>query len=218
MSTTTTDAPARAGSRQEPESAKRREILDGARRVFFDKGFDGASMDEVAKTAGVSKATIYVYFSSKEELFKALVLSERSKSAERLFEMDASSDDIAGMLRCIGISFMTMMVQPDHLRMVRMVMGVAEKFPSVGAAFFEAGPCQGGRRLADLLREQANLGRLQIKDEVQAAHIFFSLCHDKKVKGLLFGCSAPPTPDEIAVAVDEAVRLFLAGYGPKQPG
>lgn len=218
MSTTTSDAPARTTARQEPESAKRRDILEGARRVFFDKGFDGASMDEVAKTAGVSKATIYVYFGSKEELFEALVLSERAKSAERLFEMDPASDDIAGLLRRIGISFMTMMVEPDHIRLVRMVMGAAEKFPRIGQAFFEAGPCQGGRRLADLLRHQANLGHLQIGDEVQAAHIFFNLCHDKTVKGLLFDCNAPPTQEEIAYTVDEAVRLFLAGYGPKRTG
>ncbi|QTL04137.1 TetR/AcrR family transcriptional regulator [Aquabacter sp. L1I39] len=213
MSTTTSAAPARTGARQEPESAKRRDILDGARRVFFDKGFDGASMDEVAKTASVSKATIYVYFSSKEELFEALVLSERSKSAERLFEVDGTSDDVAGLLRQIGISFLTMMVEPDHIRLVRMVMGVAEKFPRVGQAFFEAGPCQGGRRLADLLRQQAELGRLQMQDELKAAHLFFNLCHDKTVKGLLFGCNAPPTAEQIAQTVDEAVRVFLAAYG-----
>ncbi len=47
-------------------------FLDGARRVFFDKGFDGASMDEIARAGGVSKATIYVYFDSKEDLFEAL--------------------------------------------------------------------------------------------------------------------------------------------------
>lgn len=218
MNTTNTDVHARTSGRQEPESAKRRDILDGARRVFFDKGFDGASMDEVARTAGVSKATIYVYFSSKEELFEALVLSERSKSAERLFEVDGASDDLAGMLRRIGISFLTMMVEPDHIRLVRMVMGVAEKFPRIGQAFFEAGPCHGGRRLAALLHQQAELGHLQMQDELQAAHIFFNLCHDKTVKGLLFGCNAPPTPEHIAYIVDEAVRLFLAGYGTKRPG
>ncbi len=215
MSTTTKDAPARTAGRHEPESAKRRDILDGAQRVFFDKGFDGASMDEVAKTAGVSKATIYVYFGSKEELFEALVLSVRAKSAEHLFEVDASLDDLESLLRRIGVSFLTMMVQPDHIRLVRMVMGVAEKFPRIGQAFFEAGPCHGGRRLADLLRKQADMGRLEIQDDLQAAHIFFNLCHDKTVKGLLFGCNAPPTPEQIAYTVDEAVRVFIAGYGTK---
>lgn len=56
---------------------KRRDIIDGARRVFFDKGFDAASMDAIARAASVSKATIYVYFPSKADLFCALVEVER---------------------------------------------------------------------------------------------------------------------------------------------
>ena len=56
------------------DSAKRRQILDGARRVFLSAGFDGASMGEIAKAARVSKGTLYVYFDSKEALFEALTL------------------------------------------------------------------------------------------------------------------------------------------------
>src|SRR5436853_7728914 len=53
------------------DSAKRRQIVDGARRVFLDLGFDGASMGEIARSAGVSKATLYVYFADKNRLFEA---------------------------------------------------------------------------------------------------------------------------------------------------
>ena len=196
-----------------PEAGKRRDILDGARRVFFDKGFDGASMDEVAKTAGVSKATIYVYFNSKEDLFEALVHNDRALAAEHLFEVDPAIDDIAGLLRRIGLSFMALMVRPDHIRLVRMVIGIAEKFPHIGRNFFEAGPCQGGRRLADLLRQQARMGRLTVPDPEAAAHMFLNMCQGKLVKGLMLGTSTTPTPAEIEACVDEAVRVFLAGYG-----
>lgn len=199
--------------RAEPESAKRRDIIDGARRVFFEKGFDGASMDEVAKAASVSKATIYVYFSSKEELFEALVHNDRARSAEHLFVVEPAIDDVASLLRRIGISFMTMMVQPDHIRLVRMVIGVAEKFPRIGQTFFDAGPCHGGRRLADLLRQQADLGRLVIDDDLAAAYEFFNLCQSNRVKGLLFGIGDQPTPEQIEETVDRAVRVFLSYYG-----
>src|SRR5215510_14952263 len=57
----------------ESESAKRRQILDGAREVFLSVGFDGASMGEVARAAGVSKGTLYVYFADKNRLFEAIV-------------------------------------------------------------------------------------------------------------------------------------------------
>ncbi|MDQ0349295.1 TetR/AcrR family transcriptional regulator [Ancylobacter vacuolatus] len=204
--------------RAEPESTKRRDIIDGARKVFFEKGFDGASMDEVARAAGVSKATIYVYFGSKEELFEALVLNDRARSAEHLFVVDPSIGDVASLLHRIGISFMTMMVQPDHIRLVRMVIAIAEKFPRVGHAFFDAGPCHGGQRLASLLRQQADLGRLRIDDDLAAAYEFFNLCQSNSVKGLLFGVGEQPSPAQIEETVERAVRVFLAYYGTARAG
>lgn len=208
---------AAVAERPEPEAKKRREIIDGARRVFFDKGFDGASMDEIARASGVSKATIYVYFASKEELFQALVTVDRRKSAERLFEFDPGDPDVANLLQRIGVSFMTMMVQPDHIRLVRMVMGVAEKFPSIGRAFFESGPCEGGRRLADLLARQRDIGNLVDMDDCEAAAFqFFGLCQGNLAKGLLFGTQQQPTAEEIAATVARGVRVFLAAYGAKR--
>jgi AcrR family transcriptional regulator len=197
----------------EHESGKRRTIIDGARRVFFDKGFDGASMDEIARTSGVSKATIYSYFAGKVELFQALVEVDRRKSAERLFEYDPADADVESLLKRIGESFMAMMVSPEHIRLIRMVIGAAEQFPAIGRTFFEAGPCQGGRRLADLLARQTALGHLKVDDFELAAFQFFNLCQGNLVKGLLFGTQRPPTQDELRATVDAAVRVFLAGYG-----
>jgi len=57
----------------EEDTSKRRQILDGARKVFMDLGFDGASMGEIARSAGVSKGTLYVYFADKSRLFEAIV-------------------------------------------------------------------------------------------------------------------------------------------------
>ncbi|MGV6874260.1 TetR/AcrR family transcriptional regulator [Pseudochelatococcus sp. B33] len=213
----TADQPPATDGRAETESRKRRDIIDGARRVFFDRGFDGSSMDEIARAAGVSKATIYAHFASKEELFQALVKADRSKSAERLFEFDPKDADVEGLLRRIGTSFMTMMVQPDHIRLIRLVIGAAEKFPRIGQAFFETGPCTGGRRLADLLADQTRLGRLEIDDCETAAFQFFNLCQGNIVKALLFGGAAMPAQETIDAAVASAVRVFLAAYMPARP-
>ncbi|WP_234051656.1 MULTISPECIES: TetR/AcrR family transcriptional regulator [unclassified Xanthobacter] len=197
----------------EPETGKRRTIIDGARRVFFDKGFDGASMDEIARTSGVSKATIYSYFAGKVELFQALVEVDRRKSAERLFEYGPADSDAESLLKRIGESFMSMMVSPEHIRLLRMVIGAAEQFPAIGQTFFEAGPCQGGQRLAALIARQVELGHLKVDDCEMAAFQFFNLCQGKLAKGLLFGTSQAPSPDELKATVDGAVRVFLAAYG-----
>ena len=58
--------------------AKRRQIMEGARQVFLSSGFDGASMNDVARAAGVSKGTLYAYFNSKEELFEAIIRAEKA--------------------------------------------------------------------------------------------------------------------------------------------
>ena len=74
-------------------SAKRRQIVEGARQVFLSAGFDGASMNDIARTAGVSKGTLYAYFSSKDELFEAIIRGEFAQAAERLckFRRDRKS-------------------------------------------------------------------------------------------------------------------------------
>ncbi len=198
-----------------PEAKKRRDIIDGARRVFFDKGFDAASMDAIARAASVSKATIYVYFPSKADLFGALVEVDRKQSAERLFEFDPRDIDLERQLFRIGVSFMTMMVRPDHIRLVRMVIGVAEKFPAVGRTFFETGPSHGGRRLGELIARHVELGRLEVDDYEAAAFEFLNLCQGNLVKGLLFGILESPTAEDIEAQVARAVRVFLAAYGVK---
>jgi len=67
----------------EEESSKRRQILDGARKVFLELGFDGASMGEIARAAAVSKGTLYVYFPDKAGLFAAIVEEEKLSVTER---------------------------------------------------------------------------------------------------------------------------------------
>ncbi len=196
-------------------SGKGREIIDGARRVFFDKGFDGASVDEIARAAGVSKATIYAYFDGKEDLFRAVVKVDRSRSAEVMFELCADAPDVESLLHRIGTSFMTMMVQPDHIRLIRMVIGAAEKFPRAGQAFYDSGPCMGRSRLGALLADQVRQGRLAIDDCDTAAAQFFNLCQGNIVKELLFSGNGAPTPELIDATVTSAIKVFMAAYSPR---
>jgi len=197
------------------DSAKRREILEGARQVFRAQGFDGASMGEIAKAAGVSKGTLYVYFDNKVALFESLVEADRHDTAERLFTLDETDPDVRAVLHRLGVSFLNVMTRPEHLSFVRMVIGVAEKFPSVGQRFFAAGPVHGNRRLAAYLAKQVAAGRLVIADPERAAEQFFNLCHGRCAKALLFAAGEPPTPEEIEAVVTSAVDVFFAAYGPR---
>lgn len=197
----------------EDTGAKRRQILDGARAVFLAQGFDGASMGEIARAAGVSKGTLYVYFENKETLFAELIRDERKDQAERLFVFDPSDHDVPKALRSLGRSLLSMMVRPAHLSLVRTVIAAAEKFPELGRTFYDVGPRYGIERLAAYLAEQARAGVLAIEDPERAALHFIDFCQSGITKPLLFGARTCPGPDEIEATAEDAVRIFMARYG-----
>ncbi len=200
---------------QATEPDKRRQILEGARQVFMSAGFDGASMGGVARAAGVSKGTLYVYFDSKEALFEALTVAEKAGLAEALFSLDARDPDVRAVLTRLGALYLTMMARPEHVAIIRMVIGACEKFPRFGKAFYEAGPACGTGRLKDYLDAQVAAGQLRAADTELAAKHFLHLCQAGMLTRLLFNAGDAPTEGEIRHRVDEAVRIFLAGYGPE---
>ncbi len=192
--------------------AKRRQIMEGARKVFLAEGFDGASMNDIARIAGVSKGTLYVYFASKEQLFEALIREERRQQAERLTDFSLESADVRASLFEFGCKLIEMMSRPDTLAHVRMVIAASHKFPQLGRAFYEAGPCFGANRLSSYMRRMTDEGRLKIADIDRAAWQFLELCQAGTFKPLLFRMVDELTMAEIEAGVSAAVDVFLAAY------
>src|ERR1700676_4661712 len=98
------------------DNAKRRQIIEGARAVFLAQGFDAASMNDIARKAGVSKGTLYVYFDSKEALFVAIADEQCHKQAESVFVLDEADRDVAGVLTRLGNAFTTFMCNRSRSR------------------------------------------------------------------------------------------------------
>lgn len=202
------------GAGQDPE--KRREILSGAREVFLERGFDAASMGDIARVAGVSKGTLYVYFQNKEDLFAALVASECSETAERMFVLDNNEPDVEKVLSTLGRSFIEAMVRPEHMATLRTVIAIGSKFPQISHRFFEAGPCQGIRRLGNYLQARVERGDLDIPDVEQAASQFLTLCKDGVTVPILMGNADSPDPAHTEKVVKGAVFMFMSAYGAKR--
>ncbi len=196
------------------DSAKRQQIMEGARRVFLDCGFDGASVGDIVRVAGVSKGTLYAYFPSKEKLFEAIIIEDRSKQAEALFTLDEEDRDIARVLRRLGQSFLGMLFEPTMLAFLRIVIAAAAKFPEIGKAYFDAGPCRGWQRLADYLERMTAQGVLRVDDPPLAASQFLDLCKSSLHLRMLLGDTEPPSHEAVERNLDSAVRVFLAAYGP----
>src|SRR6187402_1851812 len=95
----------------EEDSSKRRQILDGARKVFLDLGFDGASMGEIARAAGVSKGTLYVYFTDKSALFESIVEQEKLEQGKAVFNLDPERDAVT-TLGEFGRAYIQLLCRP----------------------------------------------------------------------------------------------------------
>jgi|SRR5579871_3291099 len=193
-------------------SAKRRQIMDGARSVFLGSGFDGASMNDIARAAGVSKGTLYAYFNSKDELFEAIIRGEYAQSAERLCTFRREGD-VREMLRDFGVRLISRMAEPGTRALARLVIAAAEKFPNVGRAFYEAGPLYGATRLAVELENLEKSGALKVPDPERAAWQFVDLCQSYVYKRLLFGVVDSISREDIEASVDAGVDVFMKAYG-----
>ena len=195
------------------DSAKARQILDGARRAFLAQGFDAASMNDVAREAGVSKGTIYSYFPSKDALFAALVREDKRQQAEQLSIYDDLDGPVEEALPRIGFALMDLILEPAHVAQTRTVAAVAPKFPAIGRAFYEAGPEYGHRRFAAWLERRAARGELVIENFELASEQFFNLAQGVLFKKMLFAAESKPSHEEIKATVDAAARVFLKAYG-----
>jgi AcrR family transcriptional regulator len=197
------------------DSAKRRQIVEGARSIFMAHGFDAASMGEIAKTAGVSKGTLYVYFKDKDELFKAIIEKECVFQAEGVFEFDVADPNVEGMLTQVCTAFARLLCAPNRQSPVRAVIAIADRMPNIGRMFFETGPAVGLAKMRAYLEAQVAAGRLVIPDcEVAAAQLMES-CHATLFKPLLFNAAPAPPLERIEYVVGIAVKTFMAAYGKK---
>jgi len=201
----------RPGAGQDPR--KREQILDGARKLFLAEGFDAASMGDIARAAGVSKGTLYVYFDSKELLFAELVREEKIRQGNAIFALDPGDHDVGGVLTRLGRAFAGFITQPKTVKAARGVLAIAHRLPEIGKDFFNLGPRRCTGRLGDYLRAQVDAGVLEIDDVELAAAQFLDLTHCTLHKHLLYGSTDYPGEERINRVVDAAVRMFLKTYG-----
>jgi AcrR family transcriptional regulator len=196
------------------ETSKRRQIIDGARKVFMDLGFDGASMGEIARAAGVSKGTLYVYFADKSRLFEAIVEDETLMQGKISFNFDPGRDVITTLTE-FGQAYIAMICRPGGGSAIRTVMAIAERMPDVGRRYYENVLEQTISRLAAYLDARVKLKELAIDDCQLAASQFMLMCQASLFLPFIFQAAPAPTPERIAQVIGSATRMFLAGYGAK---
>lgn len=201
--------------RPSKRGAKRLEaILAAAERVFLDKGFEGTSLDEVARRAGASKATIYTYFKNKVGLFRAI----QTAKLDTVFDAAALAErhhvPIDQALRHLGHSFLMPLLSPVAIKVYRLMVSQGGDFPDLAATWFEHGPRRAIAGVAGVLRAHAAQGEILVSDPEQSAEFFLMMLrgvlHLKAVTAL----SQPPSEAEVAAKVDAAVEFFMRAHAP----
>lgn len=210
-------------SQAETRSArKHRAIMEAAKTVFLSKGYLGATIDEIAALAAVSKQTVYKHFGDKEQLFAAIVLAttDQIDALVRLIA-DALSEtaDLDHDLRELAGQFLAALMQPELLSLRRLIISNADRLPHLGRAWYERGFERALETLATFFRHLAGRKLLRLDDPLLAAHHFVGLLLWIPINKAMFtGDDHSSTPADLNKYADAAVDAFLAAYGGARTG
>jgi AcrR family transcriptional regulator len=189
------------------------QVLSGARDVFMRDGFEGASVDDIAKAASVSKATLYSYFPDKQLLFMEVASAECNRQAVDTLAMIDRTAPVRDVLTMAARQMITIFTTRFSQRIFRVCVAEADRFPELGRKFYESGPAAARGHLIDFLTEAQTRGELRISDMTLAADQFLELCKADIFARAVFGISSSFTTEETDRVALGAVETFLARYG-----
>lgn len=204
------------GEPQGRTERKRRAILQEAETLFLERGFVGASVEEVAARAAVSKQTVYKQFESKAALFVAVVQAMTGQGSDRVqAEMrDPETEaDVADALMGHGERLLKIALAPRLLRLRRLVISETDRFPELGRALYEGGPGRAIAGLAGALQRWSDRGLLRLDEPMVAATQFNWLVMGDPVNRAMFLGPVDLSATEQKRHLTQSVRVFLAAYG-----
>jgi TetR/AcrR family transcriptional repressor of mexJK operon len=191
-------------------------ILEAATTLFLQNGYSGTSMDEIAALAGVSKQTVYTHFTDKERLFSELVLLNTHRVdafIDTLAPLLGESHDLERDLRDLARGYITVVIQPEVIRLRRLVIAEGGRFPELARSYYERVPNRTLATLASHLQNLADRGLLQIEDAQLAAVHFAALILWLPLDRAMFRADVVPAkPAELERLADAAVKVFFAAY------
>ena len=197
---------------------KHRQIVEAATATFLAKGFDNASMDEIASLAAVSKQTVYRHFADKEALFAAVVLSTTEDVNHIVSLITGALNGTLDLERDLGRladSFITALMQPRVLHLRRMIIASADRFPELGTTWYAQGFERALAAMADAFQQLSERGLLEISDPVMAANHFVGMLLWIPINRAMFtGVDDGAGEAELARHASATTAAFLAAYRP----
>ncbi|MGB8196260.1 MAG: TetR/AcrR family transcriptional regulator [Acidimicrobiales bacterium] len=209
-----TDSPAQA---ERSLDRRHREILEAAIGTFLSKGYEGATMEEIASRAGVSKQTVYKHFNDKYHLYAEIVLSttdDMSTLIELIAQQLPETTDLRKALGQLAQTFLTALMQPRVLKLRRLVIATADRFPEISTAWYEKGFERVLQALASSFRALARRQLLVLDDPTVAAEHFVGMLFWIPVNRAMFsGDDDYATNHDLIDVAEAAATTFMNAYG-----
>jgi len=197
---------------------RRQAIIEKAGEVFREEGFERASMSEIAARVGGSKATLYSYFKSKEELFVAVmkgsvdVANVYSPFADPSLPKVSSFEELREILVAYGLHYIRLQTSDNSLAVRRSLIAHGDR-SDLGKTAFESGPLQNYMMVAAFLERMMREGYLRQEVPWTALGHLIHLLESGLILPRLIGVIKAITPEMINESVPRAVDVFLRGYG-----
>ena len=187
----------------------REAIVEAATGLFLERGFGGVSMDELAEAAGVARRTLYNQFTSKEEIFREMLLGVSGQLESAFPPGIETQGDVEEVLRLIARAILGLHAQPEYLGFLRMVAADSRQFPWIAEAFSAVMDPQ-TERFARYLAHLTTLSILDCRNPTLASHQFMGVLNEFSLWPWMLGRKAVPIPtDEL---IEDTVRMFLQHY------
>jgi AcrR family transcriptional regulator len=212
METLTQTRSSRPGSDE-----RRTTIIRTAHAAFLADGYAATSMSTIAARLGGSKATLYNYFASKEELFAAVVAQKCEQIRAIVEDVKVENDDFSSALFKFGMHLIKLLLSDESVATFRMVVAESGRFPELGRAFYEAGRRQGMDTIAGFLAQAIDKGYLRTEDTYLMAQTFFDLCVSDLHKRRLCNVKPEPSKEEMRKTIERGVTIFLKIFGKDAP-
>jgi TetR/AcrR family transcriptional repressor of mexJK operon len=199
--------------RKERAEALTDHLLDLAAKFFLEKGFAGASVTQIARAAHASKETFYSRYSTKEELFRAVIRRQTDIMASEFNSVLVPQALPEKALTSFGEIMLDRLLADETLALQRTISMEWRRFPELAKIFYELGPVRTGASLSKYLDEQVSKGRLLKLNSKLAAQQFMDLLVTEMVIRGSLGIFPKPTKMEKRKKVEDTVAFFLRGYG-----
>lgn len=192
---------------------RQRAILAAARDLFLAKGYERTTIGDILAVSGGSRTTLMDIFGGKEGLFIS-VMEDVSREVEATFrDLDASDAPPETALRAFAHQFLSVILQPRTLSLLRILAAEGERFPEISGAFFRLGPKTGDMLLAAYLRRCIANGHLRPGDPTSMSQVFRGMIVGDVEMRAIIGNRPNPSAEESRAHVDNAVNIFLKGVG-----